>query len=132
MSRLLTDLTPEMQVKVGVLLDLAHEAGLDLLIYCTYRTPEEQAALYAIGRTRPGKIVTMAKPGQSAHNHRKAIDAVPLLLGKPQWQRDNPLWADYGLMAEKAGLEWGGHWHTFKESPHCQELDFDWRAEMKT
>jgi hypothetical protein len=49
------------------------------LIYCGRRTMEEQAALYAKGRTKqPGKIVTKAKPGQSYHNYGLAFDWVPL------------------------------------------------------
>ena len=48
------------------------------LIYCGRRTMEEQAGLYAKGRTKPGKIVTKAKPGQSYHNYGLAFDWVPL------------------------------------------------------
>ena len=46
-------------------------AGLRVFIDCTYRTKDEQAALYAQGRTAPGKIVTHAKPGESAHNFER-------------------------------------------------------------
>jgi hypothetical protein len=35
----------------------------------TLRTFQEQEMLYANGRTKPGKIVTKAKPGQSYHNY---------------------------------------------------------------
>ena len=129
MSRDLKDLTPEMQLKVGVLMQLADEAGLDLLVTCTYRSPEEQAALYAIGRTVPGKIKTRAKPWQSAHQYRKAVDCVPIMNGKPVWDAKDPAWQKYGELAEKAGLEWAGHWPRFKEFPHAQMPGFDWRAE---
>ena len=37
---------------------------------CTDRTDDEQNALYAIGRTVKGKIVTNAKAGQSPHNKK--------------------------------------------------------------
>ena len=131
MSRDLKDLTPAMQLKVGVLAQLTDEAGIDLLIYCTRRTMDEQAALYAIGRDRPGRIVTRAKPGQSAHNYGLAIDAVPMLHGKPQWASTSPLWKQYGDLCAKAGMEWAGKWTTFKEYPHAQMPGFDWRAEME-
>lgn len=131
MSRNLSDLTPEMQVYVGVLMQLCDEAGLDLLIYCTRRTLAEQLMLYKIGRDTPGKIVTNARPGQSAHNYGMAIDAVPMLAGKPQWARSSPLWQKYGELVAKAGLEWAGKWTTFKEYPHAQMQGFDWRAEME-
>ena len=39
------------------------------------RTYEEQNALYAQGRTAPGKIVTNARGGQGAHNFGLATDS---------------------------------------------------------
>jgi len=48
------------------------------LIYCGRRTMEEQAALYAIGRSAPGKVVTKARAGESYHNYGLAFDWVPL------------------------------------------------------
>lgn len=38
------------------------------ILTCTHRSNEEQNDLYAQGRTKPGKIVTNAKAGQSPHN----------------------------------------------------------------
>jgi len=38
------------------------------------RSYQQQAALYAQGRTKPGKIVTNARPGSSWHNYGLAID----------------------------------------------------------
>ena len=51
---------------------------IEPLIYCGRRTMEEQAALFAKGRTSKGKIVTKARPGESFHNHGLAFDWVPL------------------------------------------------------
>ena len=51
---------------------------IEPLIYCGRRTMEEQAALYAKGRTSKGKIVTKARPGESYHNYGLAFDWVPL------------------------------------------------------
>jgi peptidoglycan L-alanyl-D-glutamate endopeptidase CwlK len=45
----------------------------------TLRTNKEQDALYEQGRTKPGKIVTFAKGGQSYHNYGLAIDIVFLI-----------------------------------------------------
>jgi len=57
----------------------------DVLLICTFRTFEEQAAEYAKGRTKPGRIVTWAGPGESNHNFmvdRKpaSLAAMPLNL----------------------------------------------------
>lgn len=80
------------------------------LIYCGRRTMEEQAALYAKGRTKqPGKIVTKAKPGQSYHNYGLAFDWVPL---KAAPKNKDLLTADWGndmayRLGEKVGLSFG-------------------------
>ena len=50
------------------------------LIYCGRRTMEEQTALFAIGRSAPGKVVTKARAGESFHNYGLAFDWVPLKM----------------------------------------------------
>ena len=126
-SRKLTDLHPQMQPMVTRFLANARAAGIDLLATCTYRSNEEQAALYAIGRTKPGRIVTNAKPGRSTHNNTLngkpaalAVDVVPLRDGKPVWSASDPVWKRVGEIGEKVGLEWAGRWTTFREYPHFQ------------
>lgn len=126
-SRKLTDLHPQMQSMVTRFLANARAAGIDLLVTCTYRSNEEQAALYAIGRTKPGRIVTNAKPGKSSHNNTLAgkpaalaVDVVPLRDGKPVWSASDPVWKRVGEIGEKVGLEWAGRWTTFREYPHFQ------------
>lgn len=126
-SRKLTDLHPQMQSMVTRFLANARTAGIDLLVTCTYRSNEEQAALYAIGRTKPGRIVTNAKPGRSTHNNTLdgkpaalAVDVVPLRDGKPVWSASDPVWKRVGEIGEKVGLEWAGRWTTFREYPHFQ------------
>lgn len=126
-SRKLTDLHPQMQSMVTRFLANARAAGIDLLVTCTYRSNEEQAALYAIGRTKPGRIVTNAKPGRSTHNNTLngkpaalAVDVVPLRDGKPVWSASDPVWKRVGEIGEKVGLEWAGRWTTFREYPHFQ------------
>lgn len=84
-SRKLEDLRPEFRARVEQWRDQCRAANLDILIYCTLRNLQEQADLYAMGRTKPGKIVTNASPGQSAHNYGLALDFVPMLAGRPQW-----------------------------------------------
>lgn len=50
------------------------ELGRNVIVYSTFRSIEEQNKLYAQGRTTPGKIVTNAKGGESAHNYYTAVD----------------------------------------------------------
>lgn len=119
-SRKIDDLLPVVQDKVRKFLDLCHENDIDILITSTFRDNESQNALYAQGRTAPGKIVTNAKAGESWHNHRCAIDVVPLRNGKPVWNGSDPIWQDVGRLGKEAGLEWAGDWKRFKEFPHFQ------------
>ena len=124
MSRQIEDLIPAVQTKARELIQLAKNAGIDLLITSTYRSNEEQAALYAQGRTKPGLIVTNARPGESFHNWRCAFDVVPLKNGKPVWGTTGPdgdLWRKIGGMGESVGLEWAGRWTgKMREVAHFQ------------
>ena len=118
-SRSLADLLPVVEDKVNAFLEMARKEKIDLLVTSTYRDLESQAALYAQGRTAPGRIVTNAKPGQSYHNWRCAVDVVPIVGGKAIWDDDH-LWYDIGQLGVAAGLEWAGNWKTFVEYPHFQ------------
>lgn len=93
----------------------------------------EQAELYALGRTKKnvdatpakpmGGIVTNALPGYSYHNFSVAIDfALDKDLTRAGLQPDwSP--AAYTLLgsetAKISNLEWGGNWK-FKDYPHVQ------------
>ena len=91
--------------------------GATLLPYSGYRSHQEQAGLYAQGRTKPGPIITKAKPGESNHNYGRAVDVVILCRGVKQWSvkadcdgdgKDD--YAELGRLGEKLGLVWGGRW----------------------
>jgi len=92
--------------------------GYTFFITDGYRSMDEQARLYAQGRTVPGKIVTMAKPGQSPHNYGLAVDCSFQKNGKLEY-RDN-LYAKVYPIARKLGLELGADWTTFKDKPHFE------------
>lgn len=90
------------------------------------RTYAEQDALYARGRTtgEPGHHVTNARGGYSPHNFAVAADFALHQGG----EYDGKLDPDYqdaantvlGEEAQKLGLEWGGAWHSIKDTPHVQ------------
>lgn len=119
-SRDINELVPPTKERVEKFKALCKENNIDLLITSTYRDNESQNALFAQGRTAPGKIVTNAKAGQSWHNFRCAVDVVPLVNGKPVWDGDDPIWAKVGALGKQAGLEWAGDWKKFKEMAHFQ------------
>jgi peptidoglycan L-alanyl-D-glutamate endopeptidase CwlK len=118
-SRNLDDLAPPVKQRAQAFIEAAKAKGIDLLVTSTYRDHESQTALYNQGRTTPGKVVTNAKAGQSWHNHRCALDVVPLVNGKAIWN-DNVVWMQIGEIGVACGLEWAGNWKTFKEFPHFQ------------
>lgn len=124
MSRRIEDLVPAVQQRAQALVKAAKDAGIDLLVTSTYRSNEEQAALYAQGRMKPGAIVTNARPGDSYHNWRCAFDVVPLRNGKPVWGTSGPdgdLWRKIGEMGEAVELEWAGRWTgKLREMAHFQ------------
>ena len=146
-SRRIEDLHPITREKVQAFLRLANENGIDVLIYCTYRSPEEQEILYMQGRLKEfgitvselneerkrlglyplsekeaNRIVTNAQAWQSYHQYGVAFDCVPLSGGKPDWGNIEA-YKLLGEIGEQVGLEWGGNWKHFKEFPHFQDTE---------
>lgn len=130
-SRRLEDLHPIVAAKVRAFLGLAEQAGIPLLVTQTYRSPEEQAALYAKGRDAEGrivdatKVVTNAPPGTSAHEYGMAVDVVPLKPnGKPWWTAPAGIWNQLYKLAEQVGLDaLGDRWGEYVswDKGHFQE-----------
>lgn len=118
-SRNIQDLLPVVAVRAEAFVAACRAKGIDVLITSTYRDAESQNALYAQGRTAPGKRVTNAKAGQSWHNHKCAFDFVPIVNGKAMWD-DARTFQKCGVIAESLGLEWAGRWTGFPELAHCQ------------
>lgn len=127
-SRLISDLEPITQgLAIAFLADCA-VVGDDVLVTCTRRSPQEQDALWAQGRTVPGKIVTRARGNESPHNFGMALDIVPMIHGKPVWDIAHPSWQRIAKIGQTAGLEWGGSWVKFKDYPHFQRPG--WRTNI--
>ena len=121
-SRNVNDLNPRVKELCLKFIAECKSKGIDIIITSTYRSAQEQNALYAQGRTVAGKKVTNAKGGQSFHNFRLAFDVVPLIAGKAVWG-DNKLWDRIGAIGKGVGLEWAGDWKNFKEMAHFQLTD---------
>ncbi|MBQ6458768.1 MAG: M15 family metallopeptidase, partial [Exiguobacterium sp.] len=110
---------------------LAHSC-LDLEVRLTsgYRSAKEQNAVYAQGRSEPGRVVTNAKAGQSYHNYGLAVDFVIIHNNKADYdlntdrnRNDIPDWQELGELGKALGFEWGGDWNSFPDYPHLQ-MDF--------
>lgn len=118
-SRLLDDLLPVVKIRAEAFIVACSFDGIQLLVTSTYRDNDSQAELYAQGRTKPGRIITNARPGFSFHQFRCAFDVVPLVNGKCVWD-DEAMWEKIGKIGEDHGLEWAGRWMSFREKPHFQ------------
>ena len=110
----------------GRMIEIAYEAikFFDFTVICGHRTNEEQDELYAQGRTKPGRIITYKKGGESIHNTYPslAVDLAPYPID----------WSNITKFGEMAGIikyiawkknipiQWGGDWMTFKDYPHFQ------------
>jgi len=98
--------------------------GVNIEVISGLRSWAAQSALYAQGRTKPGRIVTKAPPGSSWHNYGLAID-LGLFKNGVYLDERNPAFADklyakIGAIAAKHGVEWAGNWKSFTETPHFQ------------
>lgn len=103
--------------KIINILDQNH--GIRLRVTSALRTWSEQANLYALGRTKPGKIVTNSQPGDSAHNYGLAPDVVEISDGVAIW--NNPKQSIIDDVFTSFEFENGSEWK-FKDIPHHQKL----------
>jgi len=130
---------PRLIEKVTLVLDVMERLGHPMVITDGVRTKAQQQALYAQGRTTPGKIVTYAdgtpKPqGKGVSNHQPwadgfghAVDCTFVVdldadgdMDDPTWDERRP-WRLYGEVAKSQGLSWGGHWNR-PDKPHVELL----------
>lgn len=95
------------------------DRGVKVIITSTFRNAESQNDLYAQGRTKPGTRVTNARAGYSWHNFRCAFDFAPQIGKSIPWN-DYKLFKYIGQVGKSVGLEWGGDWKSFPDSPHLQ------------
>lgn len=141
-QRIIT-LHPSVRAEVSQIIEECDKALTDkakIRITQGLRTFEEQAALYAIGRTKPGKKVTNAKAGQSIHNYGFAVDICMIINQKEaswdttkDWDNDQIAdWYECVKIFAKHGWEWGGNWKKFKDLPHFDKRGFNnWRKLVK-
>jgi len=127
MSRLNT-LETDFRVEIERLIKRTEAAtGLKWIVTSARRTMSEQQALYEQGRTAPGKVVTNARPGSSAHNFGLAADLAPLRKdGRIWWEAPKATWQKMADIARDMGLVSGFYFRTIYDAPHVE--DSQWRT----
>jgi peptidoglycan L-alanyl-D-glutamate endopeptidase CwlK len=109
-ERRIAELHPNGRDLATQLIITARSAGIPLVITTAYRPQSVQDGLYALGRTRPGKIVTWTR--SSLHTARLAFDVD--LYGYAPEQVPQWVWRDLGRVWKQAGLKWGGDYQDFR------------------
>jgi peptidoglycan L-alanyl-D-glutamate endopeptidase CwlK len=103
---------------------IAERHKITIEVISGLRSWAQQNALYAQGRTKPGRIVTKARAGSSWHNYGLAIDLGLFAGGKyldsADPRRADRIYAELGKLAASMGIEWAGTWTSFTETPHFQ------------
>lgn len=117
MSASRVGLDPEFAKKLALFERKLAAKGIKVTLTSGLRPIDEQDRLYAMGRTKPGKIVTNARGGYSWHNFGLAGDYAFVINGKVTW---NGPWAVFGKVARECGLEWGGDFKSIVDRPHVQ------------
>ena len=110
-------LHPWLDQKLTVLLKKCAKKGIYLIITEGFRTKEYQDALYAKGRTAPGKIVTNAKGSTYSSQHMWDI-AFDLAINDSKLLYDTATIKKVAKVAKKIGLGWGGDWTSIVDTPH--------------
>src|SRR2546430_154984 len=107
----LKEVHPELSLRVHRLSDML---SFPIIVTQGRRNYSQQEALYQQGRTTPGKIVTHAKPEQSAHCFLYAVDVAPADgLGGIDWNGKDEKWQEILTKAPSCGLAEGAQWRTF-------------------
>ncbi len=119
MSRRLDDLSPRFLPLAMTLLARCVEAGLQVMIIDTLRTPAEHADNLARG---------VSWTTHSKHLDGDAIDICPYAqydahgADKLLWDAGDPIWQKIGVIGEALGLRWGGRW-TIPDLGHFEYVD---------
>lgn len=117
---------PQLVAALERIFDAMECLGFQMMVTDGLRTTEQQQALYAQGRTKPGPIVTYADGIKVPSNHQGKLDGLGhavdccFVVGQTaSWDARLP-WKAYGAMGEALGLKWGGSFQKLYDTPHLE------------
>lgn len=118
-------LHPKLRKLTNELVTACERKGIPIKITQGFRSKAEQDALYAQGRTKPGKVVTNAKGSSYSSCHMWGI-AIDFARndGKAPYDDSDGFFTKVGKVGKSLGLEWGGDWKSIKDKPHFQLPDW--------
>lgn len=126
-SKSIDALHPLLKRKCEDFLESCKLQGLTVRLIFTYRTPAEQDAIYAQGRTKPGKIVTNLKGDKSKHCF--TIDGKPAAKAFDFGIFDGATYVtngsdkrykQAGTIGKQLGMTWGGDWKSPYDPGHLE------------
>ncbi len=125
----LANVHPDLRDRVLILMQTMESLGFPMFVTQGVRTPKEQQALYAQGRTTPGKIVTYKDGINTPSEHQAKSDGFGhavdcAFIDDPDTPKSEvfeagPKWQAFGACAEALGLTWGGRWK-MADLPHVE------------
>lgn len=146
MSRKIEDLDLDIQVAAGEMLaemradKTLRDAGVtDIFISETRRDLAVQMAYYSRGRMAAEDVRAMYKAAglyvptdaecatantwtlKSNHLDGRAIDLVPFMNGKLNWNAPAAVWQRMGEIGRRHGFVWGGDWKGRTDCPHFEK-----------
>lgn len=144
MSKKIEDLQEDVRDAARAALTDMDINGIKYSVQNTFRTTDEQIALYAQGRKALVEVQSLRKIAnmpplypddnaytvtncdgtktKSAHQSGRAIDIVPIdSRGNPYWPVDGDShWVGIANIMKAHGFIWGGDWKDFPDAPHYQ------------
>jgi peptidoglycan L-alanyl-D-glutamate endopeptidase CwlK len=117
-EKVIATLLPAVWPIARALVQRAAQNGIRIKVISGLRGYAEQDALYAQGRTTPGRKVTNARSGYSNHNFGIAFD-IGVFEGS-KYLAESTKYKAVGALGMDLGLEWGGNWKTISDQPHFQ------------
>jgi len=118
-ERCIRTLHPRAQEAARQFLRKVLDAGISARVISGTRSYAEQNGLYRRGRFgNPPPQVTKARGGHSNHNFGIAWDIG--IFDNGAYRGESPKYAKAAQVGLSPGLEWGGHWTSFKDEPHYQ------------
>lgn len=120
-------------ILAGMAQECVRRLPFDCFVVYGHRTVAEQQALFALGRTRPGRRVTNIDgvTKLSRHNHQPslAVDLAPAaVIATGKWKdtpETNRLFDEIGACMKRVAQDmavtdyrWGGDFRSLKDRPH--------------